>query len=95
MIVAAAGVARSAVTASRTREMAREFVTVNGAAFSDALFLSYLGLDLSPLPQGRVSSCTVRLELRHKCDMHGMLTTTGRGLRTQSQRAHVCNRHAT
>jgi len=50
MIVAAAGVARSAVTASRTREMAREFVTTNGAAFSDALFLSYLGLDPFPPP---------------------------------------------
>ena len=89
MIVAAAGVARSAVTASRTREMAREFVTANGAAFSDALFLSYLGLDPSPR---RVSSCTVRLGLRHPCDM---LTTTGSGLTTRSQRAHVCNRHAT
>ena len=50
MIVAAAGAARSAVTASRTREMARKFITANGAAFSDALFLSYLGLDPSPPP---------------------------------------------
>ena len=55
---------------------------------------SFLILALIRSPR-RVNSCTVRHGLRHPCDMHGMLTTTGSGLRTRSQRAHVCNRHAT